>query len=51
MAAQPSRDDRRRDADVVIENSGTSEELEAEVDRVWEWITSLADGADDDPES
>ena len=35
VKAQLSDDERRRHADVVIENSGTLEELERQVDRLW----------------
>jgi len=36
IAAQASRDERRAVADVVIDNSGTLEELEAQVRELWE---------------
>jgi dephospho-CoA kinase len=39
---QMSREDRRAAADFVIDNSGTTADLAGEVDRAWEWITSLA---------
>jgi dephospho-CoA kinase len=38
MARQASREERRARADVVIDNSGTRQQLEAEVDRAWAWI-------------
>ena len=38
MARQVSRDDRLAKADVVIDNSGTLEDLRAQVDRLWERI-------------
>lgn len=38
IAAQASREERRAAADVVIDNSGTLDELRAEVDRVWEQL-------------
>jgi dephospho-CoA kinase len=41
MARQASRNDRRARADVVIDNDGNHEQLEAEVDRAWAWIQSL----------
>lgn len=41
IAAQMPADLKRARADYVIENSGTLEELEAEVDRVWD---SIVDG-------
>ena len=39
IAAQASRDDRRAAADVVIDNSGTPEELVEAVDALWERLT------------
>jgi len=41
IAAQMSRDERRRLADVVIDNRGSRADLEAAVDRAWAWIISL----------
>jgi dephospho-CoA kinase len=41
MARQASREDRLARADLVIDNGGTLEDLEAEVDRAWAWIQSL----------
>jgi dephospho-CoA kinase len=41
VAAQASRDERRAIADVVIDNSGTPDELEPQVDAAWAWIESL----------
>jgi dephospho-CoA kinase len=38
VANQPSREERRKLADVVIDNSGSPAELEAEVERAWAWI-------------
>jgi dephospho-CoA kinase len=35
MAAQATDEQRRAVADVVLDNSGTQEELEAQVDRFW----------------
>jgi dephospho-CoA kinase len=43
IAAQISREDRRALADVVIDNSGTPDELAGEVDRLWSWISTLPD--------
>ena len=40
IAAQASREERRAAADVVLENSGSIEELEARVDAVWRDISS-----------
>ena len=41
IAAQATREQRRALADVVIDNSGSPEQLEAEVDRAWKWIEGL----------
>jgi dephospho-CoA kinase len=42
IAAQVSRDERRALADLVIDNSGSREELEAEIDRAWGWLSTRA---------
>jgi dephospho-CoA kinase len=39
VAAQISREERIRGADMVIDNSSTLEHLESEVERLWDWIT------------
>ncbi len=41
IARQVSRSDRLAKADFVVSNSGTPEDLEAEVDRCWAWIGTL----------
>jgi dephospho-CoA kinase len=41
IANQASREERRAVADVVIDNSGDLDALEAEVDRAWAWIQTL----------
>ena len=41
MAAQATREERLELADVVIDNSGSPEDLRAEVDRAWAWIEDL----------
>ena len=41
MARQAPREDRLARADFVIENSGTFDDLVAEVDRCWAWIATL----------
>lgn len=41
VAAQASREQRRAIADVVIDNSGPLEHLEAEVERAWEFLCGL----------
>ena len=51
LAAQASREERRRLADLVIDNTGSRAHLEAEVERAWKWIESLrAEGRDGDAE-
>jgi dephospho-CoA kinase len=35
VAAQIGRDERRAFADLIVDNAGSTEDLEAEVDRVW----------------
>lgn len=42
MARQASREDRLARADLVIDNSGTLDDLDAEIERVWPTIVSLA---------
>jgi dephospho-CoA kinase len=44
VAAQISRQQRRRLADVVVDNSGDPTALAAEIDRVWAWIEGLRAG-------
>jgi dephospho-CoA kinase len=41
VAAQASREDRLRQADFVIMNMGSLDELEAMVDRAWAWMLAL----------
>ena len=41
VARQASREERVAKADVVIDNSGTLAELEAQVDSAWAWIEQL----------
>ena len=41
IARQSSRDDRLRDADFVVDNSGTVDELEPQIAELWAWLTSL----------
>lgn len=38
MAAQATRDDRRGVASFIVDNSGDLEDLEVEVQRLWEWM-------------
>ncbi|WP_182879016.1 dephospho-CoA kinase [Microbispora sp. H10949] len=42
IAAQASREDRLRIADIVIGNSGSLDELDAQVDKVWQDLTARA---------
>jgi dephospho-CoA kinase len=42
IAAQISREERRSLADLVVDNSGSREHLETEVDRAWEWLKERA---------
>ncbi|GAC1586723.1 MAG: hypothetical protein NVS3B21_01060 [Acidimicrobiales bacterium] len=44
IAAQISREARRALADVLIDNSGDEADLEAEVERAWQWARSLSPG-------
>lgn len=41
IASQAARDDRLSIADVVIDNSGPVEALEAQIDAAWAWATSI----------
>jgi dephospho-CoA kinase len=41
IARQASREERRARADIVIENSGSLDDLAAQVDRAWRWIEAL----------
>lgn len=41
MANQASREDRRAVADVVIDNSGSLDDLVAQVDEAWAWMRAL----------
>ncbi len=44
MDAQASREERRAAASFVIDNSGSLDDLEAEIDRCWEWMQSRTGG-------
>jgi dephospho-CoA kinase len=47
VAAQISREERRAIADVVVDNSGSLADLEAQIDGVWTWLEGLrAEAAD-----
>lgn len=41
MSRQASRADRLAKADFVVDNSGTRDDLAAQVDRLWTWLCSL----------
>jgi dephospho-CoA kinase len=45
VQAQIPRDERRRLADVVVDNGGSREQLDAAVGRLWAWLASLEDAA------
>ena len=42
IANQADRNQRVAAADLVVDNSGSLDDLEAEIDRVWAWITGLS---------
>ncbi|MBM3827017.1 MAG: dephospho-CoA kinase [Actinobacteria bacterium] len=41
IGRQASRDERLATADFVVDNNGAPEDLEPQIDRLWEWLTSL----------
>ena len=41
MASQASREDRLKVADRIIDNSGNPEDLDSQVDDVWDWFATL----------
>ena len=41
IANQASREERLQDADFVIDNSGDIEDLDPQIDKLWEWLGSL----------
>jgi dephospho-CoA kinase len=43
MAVQASREERLARADFVIDNNGSRDDLEAEIDRCWTWLGKLAE--------
>lgn len=45
VEAQISRDERKKLADVVIDNSGSRAELEPQLERVWNWLEVLRTSA------
>lgn len=42
VAAQPTREQRLALADFVVDNGGDLAQLDAEIDRCWDWLCSLA---------
>jgi dephospho-CoA kinase len=44
ISAQPSREERRAGADLVIDNGGDREELDLQIDKAWQWLLARADG-------
>jgi dephospho-CoA kinase len=50
IAKQATRDERLAKADVVVDNSGSLDDLRAEVDRVWAWVQELAEAGGDQAE-
>ena len=42
MANQASREERLRIADFVIDNGGDLAQLDSEVERCWDWLSSLS---------
>lgn len=44
MANQPVREERLANADFLIDNSGSTRDLDDQVDRAWTWLLSLTDG-------
>jgi dephospho-CoA kinase len=49
IAAQSSREERRRLADLVLDNSGSRDLLEAEIDRAWKWLSGRAASVPPEP--
>jgi dephospho-CoA kinase len=47
IARQASREERLARADLVIDNNGDRAALEAQIDRAWDWILSLAEVSSD----
>jgi dephospho-CoA kinase len=41
IAHQASREERLRDADFVVDNSGDIEDLDPQIDKLWEWLGSF----------
>ena len=41
IARQSSREDRLTGADFVIDNAGAVDDLDAQIDQLWEWLRSL----------
>jgi dephospho-CoA kinase len=45
IAAQASRAERNARADFLVDNSGTREQLQAQIDRLWAWLEARAAAA------
>jgi dephospho-CoA kinase len=41
ISRQASREDRLAKADFVVDNSGAPEDLDVQIDRLWDWLISL----------
>ncbi|HEY5424364.1 MAG TPA: dephospho-CoA kinase [Ilumatobacteraceae bacterium] len=41
ISKQASREERLKDADFVVDNSGDVEDLDPQIERLWTWLTSL----------
>lgn len=41
IARQATREERLKSADFVVDNSGSPADLDAQIDRLWDWLTSL----------
>jgi len=41
ISRQASREERLKDADFVVDNSGDVEDLDPQIERLWTWLTSL----------
>jgi len=41
ISKQASREERLKDADFVVDNSGDVEDLDPQIERLWTWLMSL----------
>jgi dephospho-CoA kinase len=44
IRSQVSREERKKEADYVLDNSGDRAALEREVDKLWDWLVAARDG-------